>query len=51
MTPPFPAAWARRIGTAFARPMALADALGECGWRRDPAEGIAQFGNDLRVAV
>ncbi|MBN6102732.1 hypothetical protein JR064_11190 [Xanthomonas sp. CFBP 8703] len=51
MTPAFQALLARHIGTAFARQMALADLLGERGWRLDLAEGIAHFGDDLHFPV
>ncbi|MCC4596185.1 hypothetical protein NRY95_00555 [Xanthomonas campestris pv. phormiicola] len=51
MTPSFQALLARHIGTAFARQMALADLLGERGWRLDLAEGIAHFGDDLHFPV
>ncbi|MBD7923809.1 DUF6882 domain-containing protein [Xanthomonas bonasiae] len=51
MTPAFQALLARHIGSAFARQMALADLLGERGWRLDLAEGIAHFGDDLHFPV
>lgn len=51
MTPAFQALLARHIGTAFARQIALADLLGERGWRLDLAEGIAHFGEDLHYPV
>ncbi|MDL5367423.1 hypothetical protein QSH18_17575 [Xanthomonas sp. NCPPB 2654] len=51
MTPSFQALLARHIGTAFARQMALADVLGERGWRLDLAEGIAHFDDDLHFPV
>ncbi len=51
MTPSFQSLLARHIGSAFARQMALADLLGERGWRLDLAEGIAHFGDDLHFPV
>jgi len=51
VTPAFQALLARHIGSAFARQMALADLLGERGWRLDLAEGIAHFGDDLHFPV
>jgi len=51
VTPSFQTLLARHIGTAFARQMALADLLGERGWRLDLAEGVAHFGDDLHFPV
>ncbi len=47
MSPAFQAALARHIGSAYARQQALADVLGERGWRVDLGEGRVRFGEDL----
>jgi len=51
VTPSFQTLLTRHIGSAFARQMALADLLGERGWRLDLAEGVAHFGDDLHFPV